>query len=357
MDGMRRLVGLVLVFGLAWAPEAAAQRRGEDRELSRSGSRLLSVFRPAVSPTRAATVQVYGNDKPVALGTVVGADGWILTKASELKGKPVCRLADQRKLEARIVGVNEAFDLALLRVDANDLTPVAWRDSKEDPVGYWVASAGQGEDPVAVGVIGVGARTVSVRSGPALREPPAPGYLGVTLETADEGLVITQVMPGTEAEKVGLHKDDVVQSLTGLEVNDPVRFTDIIRKYKPGDLVVLVVKRGDETKKFKATLGKRPAQASRMDVQNNMGGELSQRRTGFPTFLQHDTVLKPGDCGGPLVDLDGKVIGVNIARAGRTETYAIPAEVIQTLLPDLMSGKLAPKPADRELLAAPRAVS
>jgi len=37
------------------------------------------------------------------------------------------------------------------------------------------------------------------------------------------------------------------------------------------------------------------------------------------------------------------VIGINIARAGRTESYAIPADAAQSLLLDLMSGKLAPK--------------
>jgi hypothetical protein len=37
-------------------------------------------------------------------------------------------------------------------------------------------------------------------------------------------------------------------------------------------------------------------------------------------------------------------VGINIARAGRVESFAIPAGVIKTLLPDLMSGKLDPNP-------------
>ena len=69
------------------------------------------------------------------------------------------------------------------------------------------------------------------------------------------------------------------------------------------------------------------------------------RRAGFPSYLQHDTILKPQDCGGPIVDLDGKVIGINIARAGRTETYTIPADAVRPLLFDMISGKLAPKTA------------
>jgi serine protease Do len=80
-----------------------------------------------------------------------------------------------------------------------------------------------------------------------------------------------------------------------------------------------------------------------MDVQNRMGGDLSKRRSGFPVFLQHDTILKPKDCGGPVVDLDGKAIGINIARAGRTDTLALPSEAIQPLLAELKSGKLSLK--------------
>jgi hypothetical protein len=36
------------------------------------------------------------------------------------------------------------------------------------------------------------------------------------------------------------------------------------------------------------------------------------------------------------------VVGVNIARAGRTETRAIPSEVIRSLLPGMMPGKETP---------------
>jgi serine protease Do len=53
-------------------------------------------------------------------------------------------------------------------------------------------------------------------------------------------------------------------------------------------------------------------------------------------------VLAPSDCGGPLVDLSGKAIGLNIARAGRVESFALPAALVKKALPDLMSGKLLP---------------
>ena len=75
---------------------------------------------------------------------------------------------------------------------------------------------------------------------------------------------------------------------------------------------------------------------------------ISQRHNDFPVILQHDSVLHPHHCGGPLVDLSGKVIGVNIARAGRSETYAIPADVLLPLFYDLMSGRMPPpRPATK----------
>jgi serine protease Do len=73
-----------------------------------------------------------------------------------------------------------------------------------------------------------------------------------------------------------------------------------------------------------------------------MGSELSGRRSGYPTILTHDSVLRPTDCGGPLVDLDGNVIGINISRAGRTESWTVPTEVIQSVLADLKAGKSTP---------------
>ena len=116
---------------------------------------------------------------------------------------------------------------------------------------------------------------------------------------------------------------------------------------KVGDEVTLQVKRKDALHELKAKLAKVPP-ALLGNPQDRMGSQLSDRRGGFPMILQHDTVLKPSDCGGPLVDLDGKAVGINISRAGRVETYAIPSESVRELLPDLMSGKLAPKEDEKK---------
>jgi serine protease Do len=60
-------------------------------------------------------------------------------------------------------------------------------------------------------------------------------------------------------------------------------------------------------------------------------GELSPRRSGFPEVIVHDSVLAPEHCGGPIIDISGRIVGINIARAGRHATYAIPSTSVLEL--------------------------
>src|SRR5581483_3202714 len=122
---------------------------------------------------------------------------------------------------------------------------------------------------------------------------------------------------------------------------DDESLINIVQRHRPAEQITLKIRRGTERVEITATLARRP-RAMLGNPQESLGGPLSERRGGFPAILQHDIALRPADCGGPLVDLDGKALGVNIARAGRTESYAVPGEEVLALLPDLKSGKLAP---------------
>ena len=155
------------------------------------------------------------------------------------------------------------------------------------------------------------------------------------IQIGDGGVKIAGVQDNTAAAKAGLKVGDIILTIEKKPINDPETLMNTIGHLKPNDTITIKIRRGDKEEEFKATLGKRPASVSRGDFQNRLGNELSERRGGFPAILQHDTVLKPAECGGPLVDLDGKVIGINIARAGRTESYAIPSEAVRPLLEKL----------------------
>jgi len=111
-----------------------------DQPFLKNNPQFLGAFRDVVARASRSTVRVRCEGADVALGTVVGADGWVLTKASELAAEVVCRLRDGREFNARLVGTHEAHDLATPQDRGTGLTPVDWRPSKDDAVGHWVAS-------------------------------------------------------------------------------------------------------------------------------------------------------------------------------------------------------------------------
>ena len=73
----------------------------------------------------------------------------------------------------------------------------------------------------------------------------------------------------------------------------------------------------------------------RMDTMNKMGGHrYSLVVDNFAKVIQTDMPIQPEDCGAPVVDLDGRVIGIALARAGRIKSFILPADSIKTLMAD-----------------------
>ncbi len=303
-----------------------------------SGSLVRNAFRSVVAKPNRATVQLLADDQPVAYGVVVESNGLVLSKASELRGELQCLLEDNRKVAASIVGIAVEHDLAMLKIEADKLPVIQWKKGAAPSVGSWLATTGLSDAPVAVGVASVPQREI----------PQQHGVLGVRVSEGQTGPLVSEVVPNSGAAKAGVLEGDVITHFAGTVVRDQQQLSSKIHQYCPGDRCRMHVLRQGNVHEMQVTLT-RPLKSifNRRAFQNNLGGELSNRRSGFPAVLQHDTVLTPSQCGGPLVDLTGKAVGINIARAGRTETHALPAATILSLIPDLKSGKLAP--------AAPRA--
>ena len=231
---------LVLAAAAAPAQDGPPRFRWRaDRELSKSGSGIKDAFRQVVADANKATVKVRSEGKDVALGTVVAADGYVLTKASELSGDAVVVLRDASERPARIVGVAEDHDLALLKIDAAGLTPVRWADASAAAVGQWVVTTGMADSPSALGVVSVGRRRIAPRT----------GRLGVGLaDGADRsGARVTEVFPESPAEKAGIRVDDVIARVNDKPVDGREALVATIRTLMPGQEVRLNVRRGDET--------------------------------------------------------------------------------------------------------------
>lgn len=335
---------LVLLAGVPFV-HAAEPRLPRDQY--KNGQEVRAAYRKIVATASQATVHLSCDGRNVALGAIIDANGGVLTKASQLSGTILCKLHDGREFDARIIGVHEKLDLAYLKIDATDLPTVVWEQGAPPAVGQMLATPGMEDIPIAVGVVSV----------PRRRLPEQRGMLGITTEELKDGKSgarIMRVLPKSGAEEAGLQIGDVIQNVGGAEVKNIDEVADSIGKHEPGEMIELKVVRGDEKLTVRATLGyPTPDLVTRGGFMNHLGGRLSRRRTGFPPIIQHDTVLSPEECGGPLVSLSGNVVGLNIARAGRTESYALPPDSFLPVLEDLRSGRLAPAKKDEGSASSP----
>jgi serine protease Do len=99
---------------------------------------------------RMPRMQRVPRQRALGSGVIVTTDGYILTNnhvvenADEIK----VELTDDRTLTARLVGTDKASDLALLKVSAGDLHPIAIGDSENVKVGDVVLAVG---NPLGVG--------------------------------------------------------------------------------------------------------------------------------------------------------------------------------------------------------------
>src|SRR5439155_25048246 len=124
MTHPRPLILSVLILVLSLSPASAQRPSREDRDNLKNNTKVLAAFKASVAGPSNSTVRVRCDDKDAALGAVVDPAGYILTKASELHGKIICRFKDGKDLDAKVVGVEEKHDLALLKVEASGLVPV-----------------------------------------------------------------------------------------------------------------------------------------------------------------------------------------------------------------------------------------
>lgn len=77
-------------------------------------------------------------------GFIVSEDGYVLTNAHVVEGtdKIIVKLHDRRELVAQIIGTDEQTDIALLKIEADNLPTVKMGSSKNLKVGAWVMAIG-----------------------------------------------------------------------------------------------------------------------------------------------------------------------------------------------------------------------
>ncbi len=77
-------------------------------------------------------------------GFIVASDGVILTNAHVVANaeKVTVKLKDRREFEAKVLGADEASDVAVIKIDAKNLPTVRFGDPRSVKVGQWVVAIG-----------------------------------------------------------------------------------------------------------------------------------------------------------------------------------------------------------------------
>src|SRR5215813_8203326 len=141
------LLGLGLfapVFGQQ-APQTRVAEKTSEATQTASPSEISRTFINAAKRIKPAVVHVkVGTRGATGSGVIVSSDGYILTNnhvasaANELSVK----LADGRELSARRIGVDPRTDLALIKVEAQNLPYATLGDSSKLEQGEWVIALG-----------------------------------------------------------------------------------------------------------------------------------------------------------------------------------------------------------------------
>lgn len=106
-----------------------------------------------------------GRTPGLGSGSVVSKDGYIITNLHVVEGADeiYVRLHDSREYAAKIIGKDSGTDLALIKIEADDLTPLVYASEENIKVGQWVLAIGSPygfEHTVTAGIISATGRSL-----------------------------------------------------------------------------------------------------------------------------------------------------------------------------------------------------
>ncbi len=233
-------------------------------ELSKTSLGTLSLFTPALDAGGHCVVEIYCHDKPILLGTIVDPDGWIVTKASDLLAHPTVILNNGAAQEAKVVGLDTATDLALLKIDAQGLPAAKFTNNAQ--LGAWLVSPMSDPNQPAVSVVSVAARPIPE----TFTHFNGTAKVKLGLQLKDEGCVVDEVMPGMPAEAAGIKVGDQMLEINGTPLAKATEFVRRVMAGKMGETLIFKLRRAGKDMDIKAVLGEIKSVS---DTDNSIGEE------------------------------------------------------------------------------------
>ncbi len=129
-------------------------------------------FRPVARQSVSAVVSVlaYGNSgyrSSAGSGVIISPDGYVITNKHVIDDgtRFEVALVDRRRLSASLLGVDEQTDLALLKVEGNNLPVLPYGNSDQAEIGEWVLAIGSPfelSSTITAGIISAKGRSINI---------------------------------------------------------------------------------------------------------------------------------------------------------------------------------------------------
>ena len=106
-------------------------------------------------------------------------------------------------------------------------------------------------------------------------------FFGVMIDPTAEGMELLDVVKDSPAEKAGLKKGDILQSVNEHQVSTYEELTKALSSYKPGDSIVVMYKRDGQVNKVQANLAdSKDIPSSKKMIWKTDDGEIIEIKEG-----------------------------------------------------------------------------
>ncbi|MFM7254264.1 MAG: S1C family serine protease [Betaproteobacteria bacterium] len=179
--------------------------------------------------------------------------------------------------------------------------------------------------------------------GPDGRGEPG-GGLGSGVVLSSEGLIVTNHHVIDAAEDIEVIAPDGRRAKAKIVGGDPETDLAVLR-VSLSDLKAISVGSAEEARVGDAVLAIGNPFGVGQTVTMGIISALGRNQLGintFENFIQTDAAINPGNSGGPLVDAEGRLLGINTAIYSRTGGslgigFAIPASTVRTVVEQIVA--------------------
>ncbi len=252
-------------------------------------------------------------------GVIVSKEGHIVTNNHVLNGTSdvTVQLNDGREAKAKIVGTDAQIDLAVLKIDLPNLSPLSLGDSDKVKVGQIVMAIGNPfglEESVSQGIISAKDRRAMNDSqveyfqtdtaiNPGNSGGPLVNIRGEVIginsaiyseEIAEQfkldsvrGALVTDVTPGSPAEKAGIIRGDVIRKVNDYDVKDTIALVNRIAEADVGSSLRIDLVRDGAAKSVLAQVAEQPADlVARLHRNQSDPGQSEESQRGLFAGIQ-----------------------------------------------------------------------